>query len=604
MPPEHSPQTISQTRRSGLHCWKVSHPQHHDQFDVDDFCSWWISPLFAHHAGIIGLESCDGGTTYDKHGAYALLLKDTGEIEADNESRFTYRVPQNDKGKFRLTDATPKSRDPVRVLRSHSINSIWGPKAGVRYEGLFSVKGWSIKQAKRSDTSGGRWKEGDILFDVRFERIDQTPMEVVINRPTATELDDYAEHKRLRKLHHSAKYEEAKAIVKPGSVMSPLYPLTAPTSFLLDLPPSEIRRGMVKRLHFDGEPHVRIIPDEDILSPKTAPVKDPLHVAVVDNKSTLAAPSQPSRANTHEKADPLSRGTVGLSSPVGSKPSSIHTAGSIKPKVDIREVAPWIDFDADLTMPPEEPLIVHQRPVIIQAGVTPESTRDQDTNSTKPRSREHLQIPVEVIPSNAPEHHPEDQPERKKDGENKGLLGEGLHLPQTSKKDKRKSVAIRSRNIMSKLFDGILDDQDELGGASRHTLTEHAASWMETLRFHPHGVRTTSSPDSLLKLGRRDSICDINQFARDNSPAVAPDNNSAVIVVAVPYEDPFIEAPALRRPKVKPVSMKNPISRPSLATTVGSATCASVMGRSGTPPKHTREGSLAESYLRKMVQQR
>jgi hypothetical protein len=78
----------------------------------------------------------EGGTTFDKHGAYALLLKDTGEIEASGESEFTYRVPMADKGKYRLTAATPRSRDPIRVLRSHSINSVWGPKAGVRYEGL------------------------------------------------------------------------------------------------------------------------------------------------------------------------------------------------------------------------------------------------------------------------------------------------------------------------------------------------------------------------------------------------------------------------------------------------------------------------------------
>jgi putative methyltransferase len=107
----------------------------HLQLHTNVFFRWWINPLFAHHAGIIGLEACEGGTTYDKHGAYALLLKDTGEIEASSEERFTYRVLQNDKGKFRLTSATPKSRDPVRVLRSHSINSVWGPKAGVRFEG-------------------------------------------------------------------------------------------------------------------------------------------------------------------------------------------------------------------------------------------------------------------------------------------------------------------------------------------------------------------------------------------------------------------------------------------------------------------------------------
>lgn len=98
--------------------------------------SWWIHSLFAHHAGIIGLESVDGGTTYDKNGAYALLLKDAGEVDARTEEVFTYRCPISDKGKFRLTAATPASRNPIRVLQSHSINSVWGPKAGVRYEGL------------------------------------------------------------------------------------------------------------------------------------------------------------------------------------------------------------------------------------------------------------------------------------------------------------------------------------------------------------------------------------------------------------------------------------------------------------------------------------
>lgn len=98
--------------------------------------SWWISTLFAHHAGIIGLEAVEGGTTFDKHGAYALVLKDTGEVEASHGESFTYRTSQHDKGRFRLTAATPRSRDPIRVLRSHSMNNIWGPKAGVRYDGL------------------------------------------------------------------------------------------------------------------------------------------------------------------------------------------------------------------------------------------------------------------------------------------------------------------------------------------------------------------------------------------------------------------------------------------------------------------------------------
>jgi hypothetical protein len=127
---------------------------------------WWITPLFAHHAGIIDLESTEGGTCYDAHGAYALVLRETGETgafahslveglcftspipferlpltlpspsEEASENAFTYRPQLGDKGKFRLTAGNARSRHPIRVLRCHSLNSVWGPKTGIRYEGL------------------------------------------------------------------------------------------------------------------------------------------------------------------------------------------------------------------------------------------------------------------------------------------------------------------------------------------------------------------------------------------------------------------------------------------------------------------------------------
>jgi hypothetical protein len=102
------------------------------------FYRWWINPLFAHHAGIIGLESINGGTTFDDHSAYAIVLKDAGEVSITPEECLKYRCSVNDKGKFRLTAATPRSREPVRVLRCHNVNSMWGPRAGIRYEGLVS----------------------------------------------------------------------------------------------------------------------------------------------------------------------------------------------------------------------------------------------------------------------------------------------------------------------------------------------------------------------------------------------------------------------------------------------------------------------------------
>lgn len=92
--------------------------------------------MFACHAGIIDVDTIDGGICHDKYGAYAILLTQDAELEAPNESTLTFRCDREGSGKFRLTAATPRSRDPLRVLRSHSTNSKWGPKAGVRYEGM------------------------------------------------------------------------------------------------------------------------------------------------------------------------------------------------------------------------------------------------------------------------------------------------------------------------------------------------------------------------------------------------------------------------------------------------------------------------------------
>jgi hypothetical protein len=100
---------------------------------------WWINSLFAHHAGIIGKESLDGGTTFDDHGAYAVVIEEENEVDTRSDGSLRYLTSMSDRGRFRLTAATPKSREPIRVLRSCNDHGIWGPRAGIRFEGLV---GW------------------------------------------------------------------------------------------------------------------------------------------------------------------------------------------------------------------------------------------------------------------------------------------------------------------------------------------------------------------------------------------------------------------------------------------------------------------------------
>ncbi|KAL5115706.1 hypothetical protein ACEQ8H_006418 [Pleosporales sp. CAS-2024a] len=305
---------------------------------------WWIDTLFAHHAGIIGLEAVDGGTTFDKHGAYALVLKDTGEIDARGGENFTYRVPQGDKGKYRLTAATPRSREPIRVLRSHSVASAWGPKAGVRYEGLYGVRGWSIRQAKMDDFVGGQWKEGDVVFEVHLERTDAVPFSQVTIRPTATEIDDYTEYKRLRKLHRLGKRDIGPALdISVDQALNPvkLVPKITPSSTPQQTGPSILHRGTPhKRSAFRDPifampddppmdaldhaiPTVLKIPEGDYFSPNPSAMRSSA-LAVPKRSYTITRPPSPGPG-----AGSIASGHTG------------HTASS--PASNILDVAPWTD---------------------------------------------------------------------------------------------------------------------------------------------------------------------------------------------------------------------------------------------------------------------
>ncbi|KAJ8110078.1 hypothetical protein OPT61_g6984 [Boeremia exigua] len=320
----------------------VSHRQGSLGFTAGD---WWIGPLFAHHAGIIGLESVDGGTTYDIDGAYALVLKEASEIGARNDDGFTYRCPISDKGRFRLTAATARSRGPIRVLRNHGVNSTWGPKAGIRYEGLYLVKGWCIRQANTSDILSGQWKEGDILYEVTFQRNDPIPMDEVTRRPTSMELDDYAEYKRLRKLQRADKHK------LPGSWLAP--PKMAPTMRSAQLTAStavtpksvpHFSSSVSRKTTFDFDAPS---PTQDLGKSLTDSPK-----AIPDPQASVFIPGgvdtqgMPTKKNKHDLAtsssDVLINTVLSQGQDLGSPPSC--TRSTLE---DLKEILPWIEQDTD-----------------------------------------------------------------------------------------------------------------------------------------------------------------------------------------------------------------------------------------------------------------
>jgi len=92
--------------------------------------------MFAYHAGALDNGDPSGRVICDKRAAYAVLLNGSDEIESSDPHYFKYHAKSADVGRYRLTAATPQTREPVRVFRSHTLRSFWAPRAGVRYDGL------------------------------------------------------------------------------------------------------------------------------------------------------------------------------------------------------------------------------------------------------------------------------------------------------------------------------------------------------------------------------------------------------------------------------------------------------------------------------------
>jgi hypothetical protein len=240
-----------------------------------------------------------------------------------------------DRGRYRLTAANYRSRCPIRVLRSHSLNSIWGPKAGVRYEGLYKVVSWVIRPAKPHDVSGQHeTKLGDIIYEVMFERTDKKPMECVMKHPTAGELDDYTEYKRLRRVDR----EDIRRALSPvGQMQFPrrVAPAIAPATLSVSSPSRSSSGSQISSVkvapvatsqdYFSGVERTQL----------KVPTRELEVTALAISKSAI-----PSRSDLSAK--------LSYSSPLAG--SSTHRRGSGDSRNDdIREIAPWNEYIVEKT---------------------------------------------------------------------------------------------------------------------------------------------------------------------------------------------------------------------------------------------------------------
>ncbi|KAF2663683.1 hypothetical protein BT63DRAFT_483869 [Microthyrium microscopicum] len=155
--------------------------------------SWWINSLFAFRDGIIDSRSVDGGLCWSGRGCYAIVLRGRDEINCQYPDKFTYDCQHNDRGMFRLTaKCHERDRCFVRVLRTHALYSLWAPVAGIRYDGMYKVVGWTWKPSTDEQLKS---QKIHVNYQVHLERADPTPIEEALRHPLADELDDYRDYK-------------------------------------------------------------------------------------------------------------------------------------------------------------------------------------------------------------------------------------------------------------------------------------------------------------------------------------------------------------------------------------------------------------------------
>ncbi|OBS18543.1 hypothetical protein FPOA_10271 [Fusarium poae] len=124
---------------------------------------WWLNLACAHRDGIV--DSNREKPTKGKYGVAVLPLL-TGQENIDY-----------DDGAIRYVGAT------FRILRGYHLRSPFAPKAGIRYDGLYTIRRYSQWFNEVSDRHH---------MMLTLERVsDQRPIEDILNIPRPSEVDDW-----------------------------------------------------------------------------------------------------------------------------------------------------------------------------------------------------------------------------------------------------------------------------------------------------------------------------------------------------------------------------------------------------------------------------
>jgi hypothetical protein len=272
----------------------------------------------------------------------------------------------NDRGRFRLTAATPKSREPIRVLRSRNDNGIWGPRAGIRFDGLVSwpssrtsqlltcrqyvVRGWSVRLAKDDEAVSGHLKPaGGISYEIVLQRNDEVPLEEVLKRPTNADLDDYMEYDRLRQKHYGLKRQ----IVGPAVRFSPQLPVRdiPPIQPISVACPSSDSTISIPRAAVDPSMSSMTIYQPVLNSPLRKKTREAEAYSSISPRTSIPRHDYPFNASDSSDAESPTQSDSRL--PTEEYRQTQSTNNLLTDTKALKEIIPWIDQDPDLeSLPP------------------------------------------------------------------------------------------------------------------------------------------------------------------------------------------------------------------------------------------------------------
>lgn len=410
------------------------------------------------------------------------------------------------------------------------------------------------------------YRPGDVIYDIKFERDDPTPMEEVVKVPTACETDIYAEYKRLRKIHRDLQHKSPARQAKKPEVQQPARkaPQIAPLA-----PPHARPRSMSRASPPASRAPTSKHPVSHTVVSRTKreiPIEDPCFfenedLFVLPPKSTLMVPPQRTvqPASQHRPAESPVSETVSHPPKLQGQTSAPSSSGTTKSHLsDIREVAPWIDYDIQLAMPSpgsQTPVVQHRH---LSPGAKPGS-RISEEGEDSPRAAH----------SNAKDNpSPRLRPEQKKIADEKKrevLLAPTALSQDPKRKESRKSIFHRGRTPISKHLDGADSPRTDSVGIKRmhtdsagtHDNHSHRENQSRAASSSPmrapemtqheressfHGLPLSPTPflpippASPLLLGRRDAICYPYGIFAENTPSTS-EQHEGFISYALSTED-------------------------------------------------------------------